>query len=261
MNAIFELVIVIPTYNEVKRLSLQKYFSFLKKHKDVMLCFVNDGSTDATDSLLRCILTYSKKNVAILEHSVNSGKAAAVRLGFMHSAANIPHKKIAYLDADLSTSLEECYALSQYINEETVFVFGSRIRKLDSFIRRKPYRFYIGRVIATLISRQLNLYVYDTQCGCKIFCHELAQKVMAEKFVSTWLFDVEIFHRIKNLYGKRRLVRSSKEVPLHSWIDKNHSKVSSLYFFKMWFELFIIRRKYHMATANVPQTVLREAVA
>ncbi|MEM8926911.1 MAG: glycosyltransferase [Bacteroidota bacterium] len=261
MDMIFELVIVIPTYNEAKRLSPKKYFNFLKQHEDVMLCFVNDGSVDKTDAVLRHIQQAGQKNVTILEHSKNKGKAAAVLSGFLYGAAKIPHKKIAYLDADLSTSLEECYALSQNINEQTVFVFGSRIRKLDNFIRRKPYRFYIGRVMATMISRQLNLYVYDTQCGCKIFSHQLAQKVMAEKFVSTWLFDVEIFHRIQNLYGKRRLVGFSKEVPLHSWIDKDQSKVSFSYFFKMWSELVIIRRKYRMTTFKEPQTVLIEALA
>ena len=261
MDTYFELVIVIPTYNEAKRLSLKKYFNFLKTHKDVMLCFVNDGSTDNTKSLLQDIELSARENVKIVEHPKNRGKAAAVLSGFLYGHNNILHKKIAYLDADLSTSLEECYALSQHINERTKFVFGSRIRKLDSCIRRKPYRFYIGRAVATVISRQLNLYVYDTQCGCKIFSSQLAQTVMTEKFVSTWLFDVEIFHRIQNVYGKQRLIRFSKEVPLQSWIDKNQSKVSFTYGLRMCFELLLIWRKYRLTTINKSQRALREAVA
>ena len=84
---------------------------------------------------------------------------------------------------------------------------------------------------------------------------------MKDKFVSSWLFDVEIFHRIKNRYGKHELVRISKEVPLRSWIDKNHSKVSFTYIFKMWFELLMIQRKYSIKTVNKPQPVLSEAIA
>ena len=155
MDTYFDLVIVIPAYNEEKRISLRKYFDFLKAHKDVMLCFVNDGSTDNTKSLVHNIELSAHNNVKVLAHSKNRGKAAAILSGFLYCNTSILYKKIAYLDADLSTSLEECYALSQHIMTKRHFVFGSRIRKLDNFIRRKPYRFYIGRAVATLISRQL----------------------------------------------------------------------------------------------------------
>ncbi|MEM8506733.1 MAG: glycosyltransferase [Bacteroidota bacterium] len=261
MDTSFELVIVIPTYNEAKRLSLKKYFNFLETHKSVMLCFVDDGSTDNTRYLLHTLALSAQENVKIIAHAKNKGKAAAVLSGFLYSNANMHYKKIAYLDADLSTSLEECYELSKHIQGQTLFVFGSRIRKLDNYIRRKPYRFYCGRAVATLISKQLNLYVYDTQCGCKIFSHQLAQEVVAEKFISTWLFDVEIFHRIRNLYGKRRLIRCSKEVPLHSWIDKDHSKVRFAYVFRMFLELIVIGRKYRSTAINTSQTDLSEAIA
>ncbi len=259
MDVYFKLVIVIPAYNESKRLSLKKYFDFLNKTKDVMLCFVDDGSTDNTKSLLYSIALYAPKNVNIIEHSSNKGKAAAVLSGFLYCNTNIFYEKIAYLDADLSTSLDECYALSQYVSGQTSFVFGSRISKLDTFIKRKPYRFYIGRVVATLISKQLKLNVYDSQCGCKVFSRQLAQEVMIDKFVSTWLFDVEIFHRIINLHGKRELIRISQEIPLRSWIDKNHSKVSFIYFFKMWIELIMIQRKYHVKSKS--QDISNEAFA
>lgn len=261
MEKYFELAIVIPTYNEEKRITLKKYFDFLRDHNDVMLCFVNDGSTDDTKKLLHNIELSAHKNVKIIEHRKNSGKAAAVLSGFQFCNKNVRYNKIAYLDADLATSLESCYEVSTEIEGETSFAFGSRIRKLDSFIRRKPYRFLIGRFMATLISRQLGLYVYDTQCGCKVFSRQLAEEISQEDFVSTWLFDVEIFHRIQNLYSKQILLRTSKEVPLRSWIDKNNSKVSFTYFFRMWFELLMIQRKYRVKKTSEPQVVLSEATA
>lgn len=261
MEKYFELVIVIPTYNERKRISLRKYFSFLREHNNVMLCFVNDGSTDGTKKLLHNIeLSTPHKNVKIIVHDRNLGKATAVQTGIQFCNANINYEKIAYLDADLSTSLEECYSISKKLNATTSFVFGSRVRKLGSFIKRNPRRFLIGRCVATLISRQLKLFVYDTQCGCKVFSRQLAQQVFEEQFVSTWLFDVEIFHRIQNLYGKQKLIRISKEIPLRSWIDKNNSKVSFTYFFKMWFELLMIQKKYSIKKINNPQDVLNEVV-
>ncbi len=116
---------------------MDTYFEFLKKHKDTMLCFVNNASTDNTKLSLENIESAAHHNVRILEHSKNRGKAAVVLSG-LYSNSNIGDKKIAYLDAELSTSLNECYVQSLDINKQTKFAFGSRIRKLDSFIKRQP---------------------------------------------------------------------------------------------------------------------------
>ena len=255
MGGKFELVIIIPTYNEGNRLSIKKYLKFLSDYREVLLCFVNDGSTDDTKNLLHKIKSSKPNNVKILEFKKNRGKAATVQSGFLLCNENVSYSKIAYLDADLSTSLEECYDISKEINGITSFAFGSRIRKLDSFIERKPFRFFVGRFIATIISKQLNLFVYDTQCGCKVFSRQLAQQVFQKSFVSTWLFDVEIFHRIQNLYGKQKLIKMSKEIPLRSWKDNNSSKVSLTYFFRMWFELLMIRKKYRDKQISRQQSV------
>ncbi len=157
---------------------------------------------------------------------------------------NFKYKKIAYLDADLATSLEECLDISKLVEGKTVFAFGSRIMKLDSNIKRKKYRFLIGRVIATFISKQLKLDVYDTQCGCKIFSSELSKKIFTEKFISKWLFDVELFHRIIKLYGHSKIPKICKEVPLKEWIDFDDSKVKMTYFFKLWLDLYQIKKNY-----------------
>jgi len=245
MTTQFELCIIIPCYNEEKRLHKERFYTFLKQQKNVLLCFVNDGSSDGTMEVLNNIKDTYPDNVEAISTSVNVGKAEAVRTGIIHCNTHFKHNKIAYLDADLATTLEECLEISQLIESEIVFAFGSRIKKLDSNIQRKGYRFLIGRVIATFISRQLNLGVYDTQCGCKIFKTELSEQIFTEKFISKWLFDVEIFHRLIKIYGVERMCLISKEVPLKSWIDYDESKVKMTYFFKLWLDLFQIKKAYH----------------
>jgi hypothetical protein len=109
-------------------------------------------------------------------------------------------------------------------------------------IERSSYRFFIGRIIATVISYILKLNVYDTQCGCKIFSKELAEVVFKDTFVSKWLFDVEIFDRIIKFYGRKKVLEKMLEVPLLRWVDRGDSKVKSSYFFKLWIDLYKINK-------------------
>ena len=144
----------------------------------------------------------------------------------------------------LAVSLEECHSLSKFVNKDVLFVFGSRISKIDNIIVRNAIRHYTSRIIATFISRLLNITVYDTQCGCKIFEQNLALKIFAENFISKWLFDVEIFFRIINLYSRDSLKHLALEIPLKSWIDNGKSKVKFSYFFKMWYDFYLIKKRY-----------------
>ncbi|MBL4939357.1 MAG: glycosyltransferase [Lutibacter sp.] len=245
MTVPFELCIVIPCYNEEKRIDKERMYRFLKGHKNVLLCFVNDGSSDRTLEVLTTIKSNYPQNVEAISTESNVGKAEAVRTGVLHCNTNFKSNKIAYLDADLATTLEECFEISATVKSEVVFAFGSRIKKIDTNIQRKTYRFLIGRVIATFISKQLKLGVYDTQCGCKIFDTELSKSVFQEKFISKWLFDVELFHRIIKIYGVDKMSEIANEIPLKSWVDYDDSKVKMTYFFKLWYDLYLIKKHYN----------------
>ncbi len=258
MNTSFELVIVIPCFNEEYRIKTDCYSKFLKKYDKVFICFVNDGSTDNTIALLKRLKGDFPEQILIINSLKNKGKAFAIREGVLKCLHTFSFIKIAYLDADLSTSLEECVSVSKQVDIATNFAFGSRIAKLDTTINRKLYRFLIGRYIATLISYQLGLKVYDTQCGCKVFERTLANKLFHENFISRWLFDVEIFHRLIALYGKNQLKYMVKEVPLKSWSDTENSSVPFSYFFKLWIDLRNIRRTYKVV--NQPKIIRNETV-
>lgn len=244
MTKKIKLSIVIPCYNEEKRLDIKRISNFIKNQEDVIICFVNDGSKDKTLSVLENLKSQIPYNIDVISTEKNVGKAEAVRTGFLHCNATFSHEKIAYLDADLATSLEECLEISELVTNETIFSFGSRIAKLDSNIDRKYHRFLIGRIIATFISKQLNLKVYDTQCGCKIFDRKISEQLFSSEFISKWLFDVELFHRLISIYGIDKMSLIAKEVPLKSWIDFDESKVKMTYFFKLWLDLYQIKKYY-----------------
>ena len=239
------LVIVIPCYNEYERLNTGSYEAFLKENNNTRIIFSNDGSTDNTIEKLNAIRSIAPDKVFINSLEKNKGKAEAIREGVLYCfTSDLQFDRIAYLDADGATSLEECQSISQQIGESVIFAFGSRILKIDSNIVRKPYRHIIGRVLATVISGQLKIHVYDTQCGCKVFSSDLAKEVFSERFISKWLFDVEIFHRIIRLYGTEKMRHICREIPLQDWIDTADSKVSFAYSFRIWYDILRIKRKY-----------------
>jgi len=249
------LSIIIPCYNESRKLKKAVFENFLENRSRTHLTFVNDGSKDDTLSILHAIQTTNPNQIDVVDLEKNSGKGEAVRQGMLFALANHRCEAIAYLDADLAVTLEECDTLSKSIDGEVDFCFGSRILRIGSVIERKPARFIIGRAVATVISQVLQLKVYDTQCGCKLFTADLASKVFEEPFISRWLFDVEIFFRILHLHGRDDAIKKMVEIPLNSWIDQGDSKVRPTYFFRMLYDLLRIRQRYRNAIRRQSATL------
>jgi len=236
--------IVIPCYNEEKGISNSEYSNFLENNPETLICFVNDGSKDNTLGVLNVLKAKHDAQIHILSLEKNSGKAEAVRAGINYCNQNFQHQFIGYLDADLATTLEEFIDLRNYLTGEIVFSFGSRIRKIGSTIERENSRFLIGRVVATFISNILDIKVYDTQCGSKLFTKEISEELFQKEFISKWLFDVEIFYRMIHLFEREKAITKMHEVPLKLWVEKGDSKVKFTYGFKLWFDLYKISRNY-----------------
>lgn len=241
----YDLIIVIPSYNESKSLKEKKFLSFLKDKKEVAICFVNDGSTDNTLEILNDLQMKAENQIVVYDAVENQGKAGATKIGMNYCASHFNYDKIAYLDADLATPLKECYRISRKLHGKLTFVFGSRIKKLGSKIERSSFRFFTGRVIATFISKMLRLGVYDTQCGIKVFTKDLSMVIFKQPFLSKWLFDVEIFFRIIQFYSREVAMVKMREIPLRKWVDKGDSKVKMSYFFKLWLDLLKIHQAYN----------------
>lgn len=215
--------IIVPCYNEEKRLPTDVFSDFMKKHREIAFLFVNDGSSDKTGEVLRK-LCLEHPNAEYFELAQNSGKAEAVRQGMLQAlVSKAPF--IGFWDADLATPLEELPRMLASAKDSTLYVSGCRLLRLGTRIRRNPFRHYIGRVFATAASLYLDLPVYDTQCGAKIYAADVVSAVFRKPFVSEWCFDVEILRRMTRLYGRERIIADGLEFPLSCWEDKSGSKI------------------------------------
>ena len=243
-----KLALVVPCYNEEKRLDFEAIENYLQKADGTHLYFANDGSTDQTLSLLEKFCARFE-NASVVNFEQNRGKAETVRLATVEILNNHECDLIGFWDADLATPLNEIdNFLRELKNRESIkVILGTRILRLGVTINRKRYRHYLGRVFATIVSMMLKLPVYDTQCGAKIFDAKLAKKIYQEKFVTKWFFDVELFFRSIDPKIGGVSKDSFYELPLEKWEDVAGSKLKPTDFIKTPIELFKIYMKYYNA--------------
>jgi glycosyltransferase involved in cell wall biosynthesis len=224
--------IVIPCYNEAPRLQGASFLDEVKQDPDLHFIFVNDGSTDHTAEMLNELCCHQPHQLSVIHLPRNEGKAEAVRRGLLEAAYR-DAAFIGYWDADLAAPLAEIKNLRcPFARSEIEIVFGSRVRLLGRSITRNPLRHLLGRIFGTTASFALDLPVYDTQCGAKLFKNTaLLKQVLSTPFASRWAFDVEILARFLQLYGpegRQNFLRSIVEVPLSSWHDVPGSKIKPL---------------------------------
>lgn len=240
----FSTILVIPCFNEEKRIVSSDYSEFLDRYTDFFLLFVNDGSTDGTEKTLNEI-SPGHNRVHVLGNVKNKGKAEAVRQGVLYSLTHYEFDYIGFADADLSTPLGEFISFKYLLQEkpEITIVLGSRVQMLGKQIYRNLYRHWFARIIATLICKILDEPVYDTQCGAKLFRRDYAALLFKEPFISKWLFDVELLARYKT-----RIPLKFKDTILESavstWTEKEDSKLKYRYTPRILLDLLRIRQFY-----------------
>jgi dolichyl-phosphate beta-glucosyltransferase len=225
--------IVVPCYNEGRRLDLGAFGEFVTEDMSCELLFVDDGSEDETLALLSVLCARLPKRMGVLRLEVNRGKAEAVRQGLLTALAG-GADIVGYLDADLATPLNEMARLLEVLRAGSAHaLLGARVGLLGWDIQRKAVRHYLGRIFATVASLVLGVRVYDTQCGAKIFRRTTAlEAALRYPFLSRWLFDVELLGRLLTPgNGLPALLPGDiREQPLTVWRDVPGSKLRLRHF-------------------------------
>lgn len=233
------LTIVIPAYNEEKRLpgTLEKISRFLGEQpytSEVLV--VENGSTDRTSDVVRSFAEkVAEDSPFVLEllHS-DQGKGAAVKTGMLVGKG----EHLFICDADLSMPIEEISKFLPPLLSVDSFDVAIASREIAGAVRHNEpgYRHLMGRVFNLIVRTLIIPGVEDTQCGFKLFTRAAADEIFPYQTISGWGFDPEVLY-IANV-RKLRVV----EVPIN-WYYMADSRVSPVRdTIKMLREVFRVRK-------------------
>ena len=254
------IAIVVPCYNEAERLNPFAFHRFLADSPRCRLVFVNDGSRDATLDVLHRLQSACETGlVEVVDLAQNQGKAEAVRQGMWHALAT-GAELMGFWDADLATPLD---AVDDFIRvfdryPKIEIVVGSRLPLLGHAVERNEKRGFLGRCFAWAASFSLGIRLRDTQCGAKMFRRSpVLAAVLHRPFLSSWIFDVEILARWRQLrsHGAADLNECLYERPLDVWTEVQGSRLKLADFLKAPLELWSIYRDCRGAADSETQSI------
>ena len=212
-----DVAVVIPCFNESKRLDTS-FFLKLIEQIDCSLIFIDDGSTDGTDEILRSKFSDFRIDAQIVRFPINMGKATAISKG-LEVALKLNKKFLVFCDADNSISIEDIDKLYRHIkqNDNCDLVSGARVPLLGSDVVRKDFRKWVGRFVATLISRMTDMPVYDPMSPLKIYRLEKFHGVESFKPRTKWLGEIELMFFV---YKASKDLFKIDELAINFWRDK-----------------------------------------
>lgn len=219
MNDETHLSVIIPAYNEEKRISatLLDINGYLKKQPySYEIIVVSDGSTDKTVEIVKG-LTKKINNLRIIDNKKNNGKGYVVRQGMLEALG----KYRLFMDADNSTTIDHLEKFWPHIEEgydiviASIEIKGAEIKEEAAWYRRVlgKYSKYIIRLLAGLWE------IHDTQRGFKLFTAQAAESIFSRQTIMGWGFDIEVLVLAKKMGFK------IKEVPI-KWNNPRGSKVT-----------------------------------
>jgi dolichyl-phosphate beta-glucosyltransferase len=233
-----ELSIIIPAYNEEKRLGramarIREYFGSaqMSGHGEIEIIVVDDGSTDGT-ARVAGEWAGEMPYLRLVSNGQNRGKGYSVRHGMLEARGRIA----LFTDADLSSPLEESQKLLAAIEGGNDVAIGSRAmdRKMIE-VRQSMFREAAGIIFNAFVRLFTGLPFHDTQCGFKAFVRERSQIIFEEQRIEGFGFDPEI------LFLARRHGLRIAEVPVrwsHDAATRVHVLRDSL---RMFRDLVLVR--------------------
>ncbi|MDD5039755.1 MAG: glycosyltransferase family 2 protein [Patescibacteria group bacterium] len=206
------LSIVIPAYNEEKRISstLEKYLSHYASCPVEFIVVLN-ACTDNTRGVVDDFIKRFPGRIRYIEIPDEIGKGGAVKAGFQVAHGD----NIGFLDADGSTDPAEYEKLIREIDRFDCAI-ASRWKRGSEVVNRKLIRNIVSFGFISFVRILFWMPFADTQCGAKVFRRKVIEAVLPKLTVHNMAFDIQLLQLI------RKAGFTITEVPTR-WVDKSSS--------------------------------------
>ena len=246
-NAFMKLTVLIPAYNEEKRIgqTLADVSGFLQQQSyDYEIVVVVNGSKDRTFEVVRGLESNIPHSRAV--NYPEPGKGNAVKRGILEEAQG---DIILFMDADNATPVSEVAKFMPFFDQGYDVVIGSREVNPDLLkIKQSFKRQILGHMSHWLTRFVLLPGIYDSQLGFKAFTKAAAKDIFSSVHILTWAFDMEVL-AIAQTRGYK-----IKEVGV-LWSEFGGGHVPMKAFAQSFVDLFKIKLKKIAGSYNKPLTV------
>lgn len=246
-NAEIYLSIIIPAYNEARRLpqslrDIKTFFSRFPENYEVIV--IVEKSSDNTVQLAQAEVA-GDLHFKIVDNKVRRGKGFAVRTGMLMAQG----KYQFFMDADLSTPLSEVISFLAELesHQDIDILIGNRKHPKTNLIKKQnPLRQKMGETFNHFVQSFAFGGIQDTQCGFKAFKKDVSRNIFSRQTLNGFSFDVEV------LLLARQMNYKIKDLPV-KWINSPDSKVHVIKdSFKMLWDIMKVKRLVRRSLQTKP---------
>jgi glycosyltransferase involved in cell wall biosynthesis len=215
-----DLSIVIPAYNEAKRLprTLERVGEWVQRKRavsglEIEVLVVDDGSQDDTANV---VVGWQDRidGLRLIPNGTNRGKGYSVRHGMLEAKGRIA----LFSDADLSAPIEEADKLLIALEEADVAIGSRAVDRSLIETHESAARELAGRLFNAFVRLTTGVRFLDTQCGFKAFRMKRARIIFEQQRIEDFGFDPEL------LFLARRHGLAAVEVPVR-WAHHPATKI------------------------------------
>jgi len=217
MTESISISLIIPAYNEVKRIAqtIDEARDFFARRAQTCEIIVSADGADGTRELVAAMATHDPRLI-VMGNVERRGKGCGIR----HAVARARGGIIGFVDADNKTPIDEYAKFEPYLRDGCDVVIGSRGLRDSRIERAQPFHRRVGsKGFAIFMHTVVGLHdIVDTQCGFKFFRRDVARDLFARQKIDGYMFDVEI------LYLAQKTGYRIAQVPVR-WRDDGDSRL------------------------------------
>lgn len=176
------IAVVIPSYNEVKNLSIL-IAGINKELTGSKIIIVDDSLVKENLKLKSIVKKY--KNVFLISRQKKLGRGSAVLEGFSHAIRNKSIKYVFEMDSDLAHDPKE---MIRFIKKEektkSDLIIGSRYLSGGRIINISPNRTIMSRVINKFLYFWLGMHLTDHTSGFRLYSRASVEYLLNIKIKS-----------------------------------------------------------------------------